>query len=156
MTERKPFGMSYETWIDKQVRAAAERGDFDDLPGAGKPLPGAYEPYDENWWVKGFLKREGLSMAAMLPPSLQLRKEIEQLPGTLDELRSERQVREHVAELNGRIVAWMRAPEGPRVPVAPVDPDQVLDQWRARRPKPQAPPEEPPKEPKHRWWRRKR
>ena len=27
-----------QTWVDLQVRQAMERGDFDDLPGAGKPI----------------------------------------------------------------------------------------------------------------------
>src|SRR5262245_50270332 len=36
MTERKPAGMSFTSWIDQQIEEAAERGAFDDLPGAGK------------------------------------------------------------------------------------------------------------------------
>src|SRR5215468_8961850 len=38
MTERKPSGMSWETWIEAQIRVAREEGAFDNLPGAGKPL----------------------------------------------------------------------------------------------------------------------
>jgi hypothetical protein len=38
MTERKPPGMSFESWVDKQIREATERGEFDGLPGAGKPI----------------------------------------------------------------------------------------------------------------------
>jgi hypothetical protein len=43
----------YESVIDQQIRKAEERGDFADLPGRGKPLPGLDGPDDENWWVKG-------------------------------------------------------------------------------------------------------
>jgi hypothetical protein len=154
MTERKPFGMSFETWIDKQVREAAERGDFDNLPGAGKPLPGANLPHDENWWVKGLLKREGLSGSAMLPESLRLRKEVEELPAVVAEMASERQVRAHVAELNVRIVAWLRAPHGPKVRVGRVDADSVVAEWRAGRQVPRAAPEPPPAPKRRRWWRR--
>ena len=39
MTERKPPGTSWETWIEAQIRVAREQGAFDNLPGAGKPLP---------------------------------------------------------------------------------------------------------------------
>ena len=39
MTERKPREITFTSWIDQQINAAAERGAFDDLPGAGKPLP---------------------------------------------------------------------------------------------------------------------
>jgi hypothetical protein len=40
MTERKPAGMSFETWVDNQISRSIARGDFEDLPGAGKPIPG--------------------------------------------------------------------------------------------------------------------
>jgi hypothetical protein len=39
MTERKPAGMSFTSWIDQQIDEARERGAFGNLPGAGKPLP---------------------------------------------------------------------------------------------------------------------
>ncbi|MGV9308285.1 DnaJ family domain-containing protein [Nonomuraea sp. NPDC003727] len=42
----------FETLIDRQIREAQERGEFDDLPGAGKPLPNRDELNDELWWVK--------------------------------------------------------------------------------------------------------
>ena len=49
-----------ESWIDRVIREAAERGEFDDLPGKGKPLEVLAEQYDENWWVKRWLQREGI------------------------------------------------------------------------------------------------
>ena len=39
MTERKPPGVSWESWIDRQIREAEERGAFADLPGAGMRIP---------------------------------------------------------------------------------------------------------------------
>ncbi len=39
MTQRKPEGMPFETWVEHQIRTAAERGDLDDLPLSGRPLP---------------------------------------------------------------------------------------------------------------------
>jgi hypothetical protein len=48
----------WESAIDKQIREAQARGDFDNLPGTGKPLPDIDQPYDENWWVKNLLQRE--------------------------------------------------------------------------------------------------
>jgi hypothetical protein len=75
MTERKPPGVSFESWTDKQIRDAEARGDFARLPGAGKPLPADVEqPYDELWWIKRKMAREGLTV---LPPTLALRKEAE-------------------------------------------------------------------------------
>ena len=49
MTERKPPGVSFETWADKQIREAEERGAFEGLTGKGKPLPSLNAPYDELW-----------------------------------------------------------------------------------------------------------
>ncbi|QHE71149.1 hypothetical protein GFS60_04749 [Rhodococcus sp. WAY2] len=119
MTERKPPEVSFESWIDKQIRLAQERGDFDNLPGAGKPIPLSGDVDDELWWVKGYLRRENLPLDALLPTPLQLRKQIERLPETVRGIPSEDAVREIVHQLNLEIVAWLRAPSGPRVPVSP-------------------------------------
>ncbi|REE72928.1 uncharacterized protein DUF1992 [Rhodococcus wratislaviensis] len=162
VTERKPPGVSFESWIDKQIRLAQERGDFDDLPGAGKPIP-AGDVDDELWWVKNYLRRENLPSDSLLPTPLQLRKEIERLPDTIRGLPSERAVRDVVAQLNLQIVAWLRVPSGPRIPVSPVDADEVVATWRqqnqpTRKPPVAAPadPESDPRRAGRRWWRRKR
>lgn len=133
MTERKPPGTSWESWVDRQIREATERGVFDDLPGAGKPLPDVDEPHDENWWVRRKLREEGLSGEALLPPALALRKEVERLPATVRDLSSEQSVRSTVRELNLRIADYLRAPTPPWVPVRPVDADAVVARWREER-----------------------
>ncbi|MEU1997493.1 DUF1992 domain-containing protein [Nocardia gamkensis] len=130
MTERKPAKQTFESWVDKQIREAAERGEFDNLPGTGKPIPGAGTAYDEDWWLRGYLRREGVGSEALLPPSLLLRRDIEHLPEDVRDATSERQVRAAVSELNKRIVDWLRMPEGPFVPIAPVNADDIVRQWR--------------------------
>ena len=40
---RKPPGASWESWIEQQIRAGMERGEFENLPGSGKPLEGIIE-----------------------------------------------------------------------------------------------------------------
>ncbi|WP_083460054.1 DUF1992 domain-containing protein [Jiangella muralis] len=132
MAERKPPGMGFESWIDKQVREAQERGDFDDLPLSGKPLP-ARRPGDEYAWIRDKLAREGEATDALLPTPLRLRKEVHKLPDTLRDVRSEQAVRDVVEELNERIRQWLRAPSGPNIPVALADPDTVVAEWRAAR-----------------------
>jgi hypothetical protein len=122
----------YESVIDQQIRMAEERGDFADLPGKGKPLPGLDGPDDENWWIRGYIRREGLPADALLPTPLQLRREAERLPDTVRDLPSEEAVRAAVAELNRRIAGWLRAPSGPSVPVPMVDPEAVVRGWRRR------------------------
>ncbi|WP_338596486.1 DUF1992 domain-containing protein [Saccharopolyspora sp. SCSIO 74807] len=154
MTERKPLGMTFESWIDRQIRVAHERGEFDDLDGAGEPLPGAGKPLEEQWWVKGYIDREGLSGEALLPTPLQLRKEIERLPETVQQLPTEQAVRETVSDLNRRIVEWLRSPSGPRVPLSTVRVDDVVERWRGERSTPPPPATEPaPARPMSRWRR---
>ena len=121
----------YETWVERQIREAQERGAFDDLPGAGKPIPGIRRE-DPNWWVKGLLEREKLSPP--LPPALALRREVQDLPETLRDCRSEGAVRELLEDLNQRILEHRRRPsEGPAVLVRTVDVDAAVADWRAAR-----------------------
>lgn len=131
MTERKPAGMSFETWIERQIREAQERGEFDDLPGAGKPLPGAGRPYDENWWLNDKLKREG---ASVLPPSLVLRRAAEDALAEAKSAKSEAEVRRIVEEINERIRAAIRLPPaGPPLNLVPYDVERVVAEWRTGR-----------------------
>ncbi|WP_308103073.1 MULTISPECIES: DUF1992 domain-containing protein [unclassified Nocardia] len=125
--------MNHGSTIDKQIREATERGEFDDLAGKGKPLPGAGTHLDENWWLHNYLRREGVSADAMLPPSLVLRKESERIQDTVRDMPTEREVRATVAELNRRIADWLRIPHGPYVPIGPLDTEAVVAQWRADR-----------------------
>jgi hypothetical protein len=58
MAERKPAGVSFESWVDKQMREATGRGEFSGLPGLGKPLPDSGKPYGEQWWLRDKLRHE--------------------------------------------------------------------------------------------------
>jgi hypothetical protein len=133
MTERKPPGVSFETWVDKQIREAMERGEFDNLPGAGKPIPDLDRSNDELWWIRQKMRREGVTPSSALPPSLQLRKEIEQLPGKVRGLPTERAVRDVVEDLNKRIRDWLLVPSGPQVVVVPVDVEDIVAEWHRNR-----------------------
>jgi Domain of unknown function (DUF1992) len=157
MTERKPPEKSFASWVDQQVAEAEERGAFDNLPGAGKPIPpggGA------DAWLRDYLRREGVSADELLPTPLRLRKEMERLAGTLAELGSEREVREVVRGLNRRIVEWRRIPTGPPLFLRLLNEDEMVARWRdARRtpsfPDPAAPPPQDPSAPRRRWWHRR-
>ena len=121
----------YESFVERQIREAQERGAFDNLPGAGKPIPGLGDQ-DPHWWVKGLLEREKLSPP--LPPALALRKEIEHLPATLRDCRTEAAAREVVEDLNRRILELRRRPaERPVVFVRTVDVEAAITQWRTDR-----------------------
>jgi hypothetical protein len=134
MTERKPAGKSFTSWIDQQIHEAEERGAFDNLPGAGKPLPRRSAADDGMAWLREKLRREGVSADELLPAPLKLRKQAELLADSVQELRSEREVRETVAELNRRIIEWRRIPLGPNLHVPLVNADQMVSRWREQHP----------------------
>lgn len=50
-----------ELIAENRILEAIEDGRFDNLAGAGKPIPDIDEPYDPLWWVKKWIRREGLS-----------------------------------------------------------------------------------------------
>jgi hypothetical protein len=144
MTERKPAGMTFTSWIDKQIQDAAERGAFNDLPGAGKPLP-RRNTDDPEAWAREYALREGASTSDLLPTPLRLRKDSAQLAESVPGLPSEQAVRDTVAELNERIMAWRRLPLGPPIFVPLVDADAMVERWRAEQSGPaSAPHREPP------------
>ncbi|MBA4609018.1 DUF1992 domain-containing protein [Aeromicrobium sp. Marseille-Q0843] len=119
-------------WVDQQIRAAMARGEFDDLPLAGKPLPHIDTAAEPDWWLKRFIERENIT--GVLPEALQLRKDDEVLRDELDGLRSERAVREAVEEFNRRIVAARRQLQGgPPVVTALRDIEVEAAAWHERR-----------------------
>ena len=130
MSERKPPGVSWETWIDRQVRAGMERGEFDDLPGHGKPIPDVDRPHDELWWVKQKLAREGVSF---LPPTLAGPQGARRRAGG-----------DRGVDLGGRGAPARRghqrarsaavnsqATAGPPSTLVPLPVEQIVDEWRA-------------------------
>lgn len=128
MTERKPHGVTWETWIDKQIREAQERGEFDDLPGKGKPLKDIDKPRDELWWVREKLRREDIQL---LPPTLQVRKDLDEARERIRNAATEDDVRAIVDEINEKIRAVNRtAVSGPPSNLYPLHLDTVLERWR--------------------------
>ncbi|NUR28983.1 MAG: DUF1992 domain-containing protein [Catenulispora sp.] len=124
--------MPHESPIDRAIREATERGDFDDLPGLGKPLPDSGRAYDEDWWLKDLIRRENLTDIA--PATLLVRKEAEGIAETVAKFTTEARVREAVADLNERIWQVRRGlVDGPPVPIALLDADAVVAGWRSRR-----------------------
>ena len=134
MSERKPRGARWESWVERQIHEAEERGEFDNLASRGKPLPGIDDARDDLWWVKKFVRREGLSTT---PPTLAIRKAREDLLDQVAGYRSENELRAAVLELNARIRAVNgKACSGPPSTVMPLDSDRVVDGWKDRRREP--------------------
>ncbi len=160
VTGRKPPGTDWESWVDQVIRDGRERGEFDDLPGTGKPIAGLDQPHDDLWWVRRKLQSEGVSY---LPPALALRKDREDTLARLDTERSEPRVRQLLEELNDRSRnVNSRSIVGPPSNVMPLDVELLVQEWRERRAarvRDQAPPQaSPPPTPaagRRRWLRRK-
>ena len=132
MTGRKPPGIPWESWIDRQIRRARELGDFDDLPGAGEPLRGLHQPFDKLWWVKDKLRREDLSYMA---PSVALRKQVHDTLHAASRAESEAEVRRSIAEINAQIRdANRKGIRGPALMLTRVNADRVVREWRRRQP----------------------
>jgi hypothetical protein len=128
VTERKPVGVSWESWIDRQIREAQQRGEFDNLPGAGKPIDGLDRPHDEMWWVRKLLKKENLSFT---PPTIALRKSVEDFLDRVGEQESEAAVRLLASTLNAKIAdANSKATSGPPSNLMPLDVERVVATWR--------------------------
>ena len=119
-------------WVEQQIRIAQERGDFDNLPGAGKPIEGIDRDHDPDWWIKKLIEREHVT--GVLPPALALRKEDAQLADTLDRLSAESEVRRELEDFNARIRrARMQLQGGPPVITAERGLDAEVEAWRQRR-----------------------
>jgi hypothetical protein len=151
-----------ESWVDRQIREAQERGEFDNLPGAGKPLGDLGDPNDPDWWVRNYIKREKLDISGALPTPLALRKEAASFPESLADVGSEAEVREILEDFNHRVkIDRLRPAVGnlPPLLARTVDVDEVVEQWRELRsaaaspPAPAAVTEEPPSTPARGWWR---
>ncbi len=119
-------------WVDLQVQRAIERGEFDNLPGTGKPIPDLDTTHDPNWWLKRFIEREQIT--GVLPPALALRVEDAKLNDVLDAQSTERRVREMLDDFNARIVSARRQLQGGPPVITPTrDVDAEVEAWRQRR-----------------------
>ncbi|MEO5709429.1 MAG: DUF1992 domain-containing protein [Nocardioidaceae bacterium] len=118
-------------WVDLQVQRAMDRGEFDDLPGAGKPLD-LPDRHDPDWWVKQLIEREQITGIA--PPAIGLRAEDAELDGQLDREATPDGVRRLVEDFNARVVdARRQLMGGPPVVTPTRDADAEVEAWRTRR-----------------------
>lgn len=128
---RKPPEESWDSFVEGEIRRARERGEFDDLPAAGRTDRELHGPYRHGWWLREKLRRENFSR---LPPTLQLRRDVEEARRRIARAGTEARVRELVREINEQIREVNRtAVRGPPSTVSPLDPDRAVRRWRRRR-----------------------
>jgi transglutaminase-like putative cysteine protease len=128
VTSRKPPGVGWESWVERQIREARERGEFDDLPGHGQPLPDLDRPRDDLWWVRKKLRREKVSYS---PPAISLRRELEEAQERMATATTEAEVRALVTAINDRIrYVNSHTVSGPPTTVAVLDVEAAVQRWR--------------------------
>lgn len=144
--------------VESAIEQAMARGDFDDLPGAGKPLdlPASHDP---DWWINQRLADGTIDRQALLPVVVLLRKEYEDRDATLAEMTTERAVREYAEDFTARVHEDRRRNPFQRMLAPAWEPDDAVARWRqvrARRaPEPDpapAPAEETTRPGRRGWW----
>lgn len=119
-------------YVENAIQQAIRRGEFDNLPGAGKPLEGLSGQLDPDWWIRRKIEREQLT--GLGPPALTLRVENAQLEARLDRMHRESEVREAVEDFNRRVIeARRQLLGGPPVVTPTRDADDEVRAWRERR-----------------------
>lgn len=128
MTERKPANESWESFVERQIQDAKADGEFEALPGFGKPCDEMDAPLTPDWWLKKKLKRERVSV---LPPALEIKRDVERELAAIKALSDESRIRKRLAELNERIrAANLATLWGPPSTMMEIDIDSFLTKWR--------------------------
>lgn len=116
----------FETIADRRIREARENGLFDNLPGAGKPIPDLGVERKPGWWAERIVKAERSQARAE-----QLDRELRAARPGLWRLGEETSVRAEVAAWNERIDEHNRAATVEHR--ARFDVEEVVDLWRDTR-----------------------
>lgn len=129
---RTPTAHDRAMYVETAIQQAIRRGEFDNLPGAGKPLEGLGDRHDPDWWIRRKIQTEQLS--GLGPPALLLRTEHAEFEARVDALRRESDVREYVEDFNRRVIAARRQLLGGPPVVTPLhDADGEVARWHERR-----------------------
>lgn len=83
---------------ERRMQEARDQGLFDDLPLAGTPIPDIDSQRKPGWWAARFVRSERAKVRAF-----ELEAEVRAAMPALWRLDAEDQVRERLAELNGRV-----------------------------------------------------
>ena len=126
MSERKPFGITWNSWIDRQIEESRQRGDFDNLPGKGKAFPKSDQPYEDDWWIKSKMKDENFNLT---PQTIKVRKKVEEWLSKYYKLSNIELVKFQAEQLNRDIIEANKGDLGPLLPQELLDIDQICKDW---------------------------
>ena len=91
----------FQKIIEKRIKEAQKRGEFDDLPGRGEPLrieDDSHIPEDLR------LAYKILKNADCLPPEIELKKEIRQMEDMLENIPDEKEKYRQIKKINYKIM----------------------------------------------------
>jgi hypothetical protein len=92
---------AFQKIVEKKIREAQQKGEFENLPGRGEPM--TLED-DSHIPEELRLTYKILKNANCLPPELQLRKEIRQMEDMLDQIPDEKEKYRHIKRLNYKVM----------------------------------------------------
>lgn len=122
----------FESLAERRIREAMERGEFDDLPLAGKALDFS-DVEDPQWWIKRWMQREQIDTSALAPMVIQLRREADGFPASLRRFTQEHDVRDYLEDFNHRVRAdrvESRFSRESRIVAPIVDVEAMVARWR--------------------------
>lgn len=91
---------AFQKIVEKRIKDAEKNGEFDNLPGSGKPLTledDSQIPEDLR------LAYKILKNADCLPPELELKKEIRKMEDMLEDIPDEKEKYRHIKRINYKI-----------------------------------------------------
>jgi len=93
--------LGYLRIVEQRIQEALDRGDFDNLPGKGKPIN-----FEDDSMVPDELRLayKILKNAGCLPPELELRKEIRQMEDLLADIPDEKERYKLMKKINFHIL----------------------------------------------------
>jgi hypothetical protein len=119
-------------FVENSIQQAIRRGDFDNLPGAGRPLPDLGASHDPDWWIRRKIETEKLT--GLGPPALTLRVEHAEMAERLDALHRADDVRDAVEDFNRRVIeARRQLLGGPPVVTPTLGVEEQVAAWEQRR-----------------------
>ncbi len=91
----------YQKIVEKKIQEAVDKGEFDNLPGQGKPLK-----LDDDVRIPDDLRLayKVLKNANCLPPEVELRKEIRQMEDMLDQIPDEKEKYRQIKKINLKVM----------------------------------------------------
>jgi len=113
----------FESISDRRIQAAREAGLFDNLPGAGKPIPDLDRRRPAGWWAERKVSEARDQMKAEA-----LAERIAKAMPAIWRLKTEDEVVARVQELNAEIEPYNRYTRWKPVPL--LNESEVVARWR--------------------------